>query len=100
MRRVLPSAQIVDMDPHDPIFHSFFDIDSFDIIPQHYDEGRPAIRGIYQDNDKRKRVMAIINFNTDVSDYWEFSSTGLLPVADENEAYELGVNYIVYGLTH
>ncbi len=52
MRRVLPSAQIVDMDPHDPIFHSFFDIDSFDIIPQHYDEGRPVIRGIYQDNDE------------------------------------------------
>jgi hypothetical protein len=102
MHRVLPDAHIVDMSPTDPIFHVFFDIDSFDIIPQAYDgpNGRPIIRGIYEDNDPSKRLMAIINFNTDVSEYWEFSGQGLMPVDDSNEAYKLGVNYIIYGLTH
>jgi hypothetical protein len=100
MHRVLPEAQIVDLTPDQPIFHSFFDIDSFNIIPQAYDGGMPQICGIFEDNDPKKRLMAIINFNTDVSEYWEFSSTGFAPVDESNEAYKLGVNYIIYGLTH
>jgi hypothetical protein len=44
--------------------------------------------------------MAVINFNTDVAEFWEFSDSGFMPVQASNEAYELGVNYIIYGLTH
>jgi hypothetical protein len=101
IRRVLPGADIVDLEITHPIFHSFFDIDSFDIIPQYYDTSvRPKIRGIFENNDRSKRLMAIINFNTDISNFWEFSGTGLKPVDQSNEAFELGVNYIIYGLTH
>ena len=100
MARVLPGLKIVDMDISDPIFHCFFDINTFNIIPQYYDSGRPEIRGIYLDNDHKKRLLAIINFNTDVSQFWEFSQTGTAPVDQSNEAYELGVNYIIYALTH
>ena len=51
MKRVLPEGHIVDLTPANPIFHSFFDINSFDIVPQDYDRGRPIFRGIYEDND-------------------------------------------------
>jgi hypothetical protein len=100
MHRVLPEAQIVDMDPKHPIFHSFFEINSFDIIPQYYDRGQPILRGIFEDNDPSKRLLAIINFNTDVANFWEFSATGFRPIDESNQAYKLGVNYIIYGLTH
>jgi hypothetical protein len=100
MRRVLPNARIETLTPSDPIFHTFFDIDSFAILPQAYDGGSPVISGIYDDNDPHRRLMAIINFNTDVSEFWELANTGYMPVADSNEAYKLGVNYIIYGLTH
>jgi hypothetical protein len=100
MQRVLPGARIVDMDPSHPIFHSFFDIDSFDIVPQDYDRGRPVFRGLFEDNDPKKRLVAIVNFNTDISNFWEFSGTGFRPVEESNEAFKLGVNYIMYGLTH
>ena len=33
-------------------------------------------------------------------DFWEFSATGFRPIDESNEAYKLGVNYIIYGLTH
>jgi hypothetical protein len=100
MRRVLPEARVVDLTPANPIFHSFFDINSFDIVPQDYDRNRPMFRGIYEDNDPKKRLMVMINFNTDVSNYWEFSASGFKPVAESNEAYKMGVNFIVYALTH
>ena len=99
-RQVLPGAQFVDLDPTHPIFHSFFEIDSFDIVPQAYDEGRPVFRGVFEDNDPAKRLVAMINYNTDISEYWEFSDTGLRPIEESNEAYKIGVNYIMYGMTH
>ena len=96
----MPNAKFVDLDITHPIFHSFFEIPSFDIVPQAYDEGRPYFRGVFEDNDPNKRLIAMINYNTDVSEYWEFSDTGLKPIDESNEAYKLGVNYIIYGMTH
>ena len=100
MQRVIPGAQFLPMEPSHPIFHSFFDISSLDILPQAYDGGQPVITGLFEDNDPYKRLMAIVNINTDVSQYWEFSGTGWYPVDSANEAFKLGVNYIMYGLTH
>jgi hypothetical protein len=100
MERVLPGAKFFDMDPGDPIFHTFFEIKTLENFPQAYNAGRPVFRGLYEDNDRRKRLRMIVNYNTDISQYWEWSGRGLRPFDDTNEAYKLGVNYLVYGLTH
>jgi len=100
MKRVLPDARFVEMRASHPIFHSFFEIDSLDIVPQAYLAGRPIFRGLYEDNDPTRRLQMIVNYNTDISQFWEWSGTGLRPIDQTNEAYKLGVNYIVYGLTH
>ena len=47
-----------------------------------------------------KRIMVMINYNTDISEFWEWSDTGFKPIDESNEAYKLGVNYIIYGMTH
>jgi len=100
MRRVLPEGRFVDLDASNPIFHAFFEIPNLDIVPQYYDTGKPIFRGIYENNDPTKRLLVMVNFNTDISEFWEFSDTGLKPIDESNEAYKLGVNYIIYGMTH
>jgi hypothetical protein len=100
IKRALPDVRFFEMSPSDPIFHSFFEINRLDVIPQAYNSGRPIFRGVYEDNDPNKRLLMIINYNTDISQFWEWSGRGLRPVDDTNEAYKLGVNYIVYGMTH
>jgi len=100
MKRVLPGVRFYEMQASHPIFHDFFEINNLDIVPQAYNTGHPIFRGVYEDNDPRKRLMMIVNYNTDISQYWEWSGTGLRPIDDTNEAYKLGVNYLVYGLTH
>jgi hypothetical protein len=100
MSRVLPAGRFIDLDAKHPIFHSFFEIDDLDIVPQYYDAGKPIFRGIFEDNDPTKRLLVMVNFNTDISEFWEFSDTGIKPVDESNEAYKLGVNYIMYGLIH
>ena len=100
MKRVLPEARFVEMQATHPIFHAFFEINALDNFPQAYNSGQPIFRGIFEDNDPNKRLQVIVNYNTDISQYWEWSGRGLRPFDQTNEAYKLGVNYLVYGLTH
>jgi len=100
MKRVLPDVRFFDMSPTHPIFHAFFEIDDLSIVPQAYNFGSPIFKGVYEDNDPAKRLQVIVNYNTDVSQFWEWSGTGLRPIDQTNEAYKLGVNYLMYGLTH
>jgi hypothetical protein len=100
MQRVLPGARFVEMQASHPIFHCFFEIETLANFPQAYNAGPPVFRGVYEDNDPKKRLQMIVNYNTDISQYWEWSGRGLRPFDETNEAYKLGVNYIIYGLTH
>lgn len=98
MQRVLPTSRIVRLDESHPIFDAFFKV-NLSMLGQQY--GRPPeYFGIFQDNDPRKRLIAIINYENDVGEYWEWSGRGFSPVPISNEAYKLGVNYIIYALTH
>ena len=100
IRRVLPGAELVELDVSHPVFRSFFAVESLDMNAPTFRRYRPVFLGIYEDNDPGKRLMAVINYNNDIGDLWEFSDTGWMPVEVSNEAYKLGVNYIVYGMTH
>jgi hypothetical protein len=59
----------------------------------------PSYYGIFEDNDPSKRLMVVANFDNDVPEYWEWSGEGIYPFDASNEAYKLGVNYVIYGLT-
>jgi hypothetical protein len=102
MKQVMPEGRFVDLDPADPVFHSFFDISSAVLsnFPQAYIRGQPKFRGLYEGNDPSSRLLMVVNYNTDISQYWEWSGRGFRPFDDTNEAYKLGVNYVIYGLTH
>jgi hypothetical protein len=100
MRRVVPGARFYEMQATHQIFHSFFEINSLGDFPQAYNAGQPIFRGLYEDNDPQKRLQMIVNYNTDISQYWEWSGRGLRPFDETNEAYKLGVNYVMYGMTH
>jgi len=97
----MPEARFYDLDATHPIFHTFFEIDDLDVVPQIFSiGGRPVFRGLFEDNDPNKRLQMVVNYNTDVSQFWEWSSFGLRPVSETNEAYKIGVNYVIYGLSH
>ncbi len=101
MSHVLPEGRWVVLDGTHPIFHAFFEIPSPEKFPPPYNRGYwPIFYGMFEDNDPKKRLIAIANYNNDISEYWEFSDTGFAPVSDTNEAYKLGVNYVIYGMTH
>jgi hypothetical protein len=100
MRRVLPDSRFVRLDRTHRIFESFFEIKDIDAIVHPMSRIPPRYYGLFEDNDPSKRLMVVANFDNDVPEYWEWSGQGLFPFDASNEAYKLGVNYMIYALTH
>jgi hypothetical protein len=100
MRRVLPDGRLVRLDRAHPIFDTFFRIKDIESIVHPMYGLRPSYYGIFEKNDPARRLMVVANFDNDVPEYWEWSGEGLYPFDASNEAYKLGVNYMIYGLTH
>lgn len=99
--RVFPDGQWQDLDVTHPIFHAFFDIKTLDIVPAYPALGdRPIFRAMFQENNPERRMYVIANYQNDLSEFWEFSEQGAYPIGETNEAYKVGVNQFMYGLTH
>ncbi|MGH9765324.1 MAG: DUF4159 domain-containing protein, partial [Blastocatellia bacterium] len=58
---------------------------------------KPEFYGV---EDKHGRLMMVINYNNDVSDFWQWSNNSVYPIDDTNEGYKFGVNYAFYAQTH
>jgi Domain of unknown function (DUF4159) len=100
MRRVIPDGRFVKLDNTHQIFNAFFQVKDIDSIVHPMSGIRPSYYGLFEDNDPSKRLMVVANFDNDVPEYWEWSGEGLYPFDASNEAYKLGVNYVIYGLMH
>lgn len=96
MERAIPGLRMIELDNKHPIFDSFFKIDLSKIQGSY---GRPRWFAFYENNDPKKRMIGIVNANSDIGEYWQWSGRGFSAVPS-NEAYKLGVNYLVYALTH
>ncbi len=100
MHRVLPQGRFVRLDASHQIFTAFFPIADIDAMVHPMSLIRPSYFGIFEDNDPSRRLLVVANFDSDVPQHPERPSQGLLPVDASNEAYKLGVNYMIYGLSH
>ncbi len=108
IRRVLPGRPIVEIPLDHPLLHAFYDIRELRQVPNVYlgraggrtwerDGFVPALLGIFDDDE---RLLVAINWNTDLGDAWEWAEDPFYPLPLANFAYQLGVNLIVYGMSH
>ena len=54
-------------------------------------------RGIYDD---KGRIMVAISYNSDLGDAWEWADAPHYPEKFSGFAIRLGVNYVIYAMTH
>jgi hypothetical protein len=99
VRQALPDHDWVEIDERHPIFHSFYDISQIN-VPHPSVNVTPAYYAMYENNDPRRRMIALANHNNDIAEYWEWSAEGLYNPDPTSNAYRLGVNYFIYALTH
>lgn len=103
LRRAFPEYQLKELDVSHPVFNCFFSIKTLDLKPIYgggyvsYETLRPKFYGL---EDDKGRLMMVVNYNYDVSDFWQWSNDPFAPIDETNEAYKFGVNYMMYALTH
>jgi hypothetical protein len=99
MRRAVPEYGWIQIGVTHPIFQTFFELQALD-VPHPSVNVTPRYMAMFEDNDPKGRMIALANHNSDLAEYWEWSAEGLYSQDPTNNSYRLGVNYIVYGLTH
>ena len=107
MRKVFPDRQIVEIPNNDPIFHTVFDLSDRFQVPgaqfiysgrtYEFDGVEPHWRGVYDD---KGRVMWAMTFDMDLGDSWEHADNPEYPEKFSHMGMRIGVNYIVYAMTH
>jgi hypothetical protein len=114
MNRVFPDRPVVELDSKDAIFHSVYDLDDrFQILGTWAMPGwgrgggggmaqraygtKAHWMGVYDD---RQRVMVAISFNSDIGDSWEWADDPRYPQEMAALGIRIGVNYVVYAMTH
>jgi hypothetical protein len=109
MQKVFPDRPIVEIEDSDQIFHTVFDLPSdkrFQVPgaqylrsgqTYEYDGYIPHWRAIYDD---KGRIMVAICFNQDHGDAWEWADEPEYAEKYTSQAYRIGVNYLIYAMTH
>jgi len=109
IKKAFPEYNIVDIDDADPIFHAVYDLNDRYQIP-----GQAHLRAGYKSNngtsalgakwkaimDEKGRIMVAITYNSDVGDAWEYADDPWYPERFSDLAIRVGVNYIVYAMSH
>lgn len=107
MKRVFPDRAVVDLDNADPIFHGIYELDDRYQVPgvQFLRSGRTYEQDGYQDRwrgiyDDHNRLMVAICHNMDLGDAWEWADEPRYPEKYAALAIRIGVNYVMYAMTH
>jgi hypothetical protein len=106
IERVLPGRATVELENNDPIFHTVYDLTYHFRVPglnvvhgNQIERGGtyPHWRGVLDDGG---RVVVAICFNMDLGDAWEWADLPDYPEKYASMAFKLGINYVIYSMTH
>lgn len=110
IKQVFPDREPVDIPLDHPIFHIVYDlkekpqVPSINVAQSGFTYERPDAqevhyRGIFDD---KGRLMVIICHNTDLGDGWEREGEDkwYFHEFSEKRAYPMGINIVVYAMTH
>ena len=99
MKKVFPDRALEPLPRTHDIWKSFYDISDLKIEPPPI-YSRSFIPEYYGMSDDTGRLMMVVDYNNDISEYWEWSGDMWMPIDETNEAYKYGVNYVMYALMH
>lgn len=107
LNRSMADRPIVELEDKDPIFHVIYDLDQRFQVPgivnypfqqtHEYDGFEPRWRAI---RDGKGRIVMGICHNMDLGDAWEWADNPNYPEKYASLAYRVGINFIVYAMTH
>ncbi len=106
-RMIVPEYEIKDLPLNHPIFHSYLDVEEVVQVPNVYNAQRgitsekggvvPHYMGV---ENKNGRLVAFLARNCDLGDAWEWINDPAYPVKYGLPAYKVGINVVIYAMSH
>ena len=107
LHKVLPEYPIKELSLSHPIFHSYLDVEEIVQVPNVYN----AMRGVTSEKggvvpyymgieNKDGRMVVFIARNSDLGDAWEWINDSRYPVKYGLPAYKVGINVVIYAMSH
>ncbi len=99
LQKLYPDRNLVPLPRTHPIFSSFFETDPTNMLPPYRrpNSGDPQFLGLSDDKD---RLLIMVDFNNDLSEYWQTLDVGICSIKESGTAVQLGINYVIYAMTH
>ena len=108
--KVFPEYKMERLPLDHPVFHTFFDVDTVMQIPnrgngcrndgQTWEDNRDRNPGIFGISDESGRLMVLVTYNSDLGDAWEYMDLPCYPAKFSGAAYRMGLNFMIYAMTH
>jgi hypothetical protein len=105
--KIVPEYEIKNLPLSHPIFHAYLDVEEVVQVPNVYNAQRgitsekggvvPYYMGI---ENKDGRLVAFMARNSDLGDAWEWINDPAYPVKYGLPAYKVGINVVIYAMSH
>jgi hypothetical protein len=96
-RRAFPDEEFVPLTIRHPIFRAFFDLENLDAMAPYVPGGDSVYLALFNESGD---ISVIACYNNDLANFWDWIDQARYPLQPSTEAFRMGVNFVVYAMTH
>lgn len=97
MRRAFPDRYFFPLTIDHPIFDLIFDLEDLNGMAPYVPGGELVYYGMLND---RGEIAIVACYNNDLANFWDRIDQGSYPLKPSTDAFRMGINYLVYSMTH
>jgi hypothetical protein len=97
VKLAFPDRELLPVNVGHELFHSFYSTESLEIFAPYVTGGRP---GYYVLTNPTGDVAMIALWNNDLANFWDWIDEARYPLEPSTEAFRMGINFVIYAMTH
>jgi uncharacterized protein DUF4159 len=97
LHKAFPDRDLIKLTIDQDIFNVFYKIDALNVTSPYLVDGEPIFYALKNDAGK---ICVIACYNNDLENFWDYIDRGEYPLKPSVEAFRLGINFVIYSMTH
>jgi hypothetical protein len=97
VRRVFPERDFEPLPIDHPVFRTYVALETFDDMAENVPGGEITYYGLFTDTGQ---LAILAGHNNDLANFWDWYGDGRMPLKPATDAFRLGVNAVLYSMTH
>jgi len=95
--RAFPDRRLEPLSSSDEIFHTYYDIEDLSIWDPYVPGADPVFYGL---RNSAGELAMVACFNNDFANFWDWIDQRRYPLKPSSEAFRMGINFVIYAMTH